>query len=164
VRAFIGLGSNLGDRLDNLKRALNSLEGSGIALRAVSSVYETEPVGPPQPDFLNAVCEVETDLPAVDLFRTLKRIEAQIGRVAGERWGPRVIDLDLLLYGDEMVQTPELVVPHPEMTRRAFVLVPLLEIAPEATLPSGELISSHAARGRVRKLGAGSELTGPGQH
>lgn len=111
-------------------------------MTALSSVYETDPVGPPQPDFLNAVAEVSTTLDAGELYRTLKEIEQVIGRRPGERWGPRIIDLDLLLYGDEVVDDRDLTVPHPEVTKRAFVLVPLAEVSPNARLPSGELISS----------------------
>jgi 2-amino-4-hydroxy-6-hydroxymethyldihydropteridine diphosphokinase len=114
-----------------------------IEVTALSSVYETDPVGPPQPDFLNAVVEVTTSMDAGELYRTLKEIEQVIGRGrAGERWGPRVIDLDLLLFGDEVVDDRDLTVPHPEMTKRAFVLVPLAEVSPSAQLPSGELIST----------------------
>jgi 2-amino-4-hydroxy-6-hydroxymethyldihydropteridine diphosphokinase len=137
VRAFIGLGSNLGDRLENLRAAVAALRTSdGIDVRRPSSVYDTDPVGPSQPDFLNAVLEIETTLPAVDLLARLKAIEAELGRERGERWGPRVIDLDLLLYGDQAIETDALNVPHPEMYERAFVLVPLGELAPEL-VPEG---------------------------
>lgn len=96
-----------------------------------SSVYDTDPVGPPQPNFLNAVVEVRTSLDARELLALLKSIETRLGRSAGERWGPREIDLDLLLYGDEEVDEPDLRLPHPKMWERSFVLVPLAEIAPE---------------------------------
>ncbi|MGH7426459.1 MAG: 2-amino-4-hydroxy-6-hydroxymethyldihydropteridine diphosphokinase [Candidatus Methylomirabilales bacterium] len=142
MRAFLGLGSNLGDRMANLRRALRALSALGEVV-AVSSVYETDPVGGPlQPDFLNAACEVETALPALDLVSSLKSIELDLGRRPGVRWGPRPIDLDLLLYGPETFEEPELVVPHAELTKRAFVLVPLLEIAPDLELPSGEPLSA----------------------
>lgn len=144
TRAFIGLGSNLGDRLGHLRRALEALGENGVRVVAASSVYETDPIGPPQPDFLNAVCEAETDLAPADLVALLKGIEAGIGRRPGERWGPREIDLDLLMYGDEVVDEAGARVPHPELTRRAFVLVPLLEIAPGLALPSGEKVAAVA--------------------
>jgi 2-amino-4-hydroxy-6-hydroxymethyldihydropteridine diphosphokinase len=121
-------------------------------VNAVSSVYETDPVGPPQADFLNAVCEVETSLEPHELYQTLKAIEQELGRKPGPRWGPRPIDLDLLLYGDEVIDEPELKVPHKELTNRAFVMIPLAEIAPDAPIPSGQNVSetmSHDA-GAVR--------------
>lgn len=131
MNAYIGLGSNQGDRLENLKRSMTLMAERGIQIEAVSSVYETDPVGPPQPDFLNAVCRVDTDLEPLELYRALKEIEALVGRRAGPRWGPREIDLDLLLYEDVKIDDPELTVPHPEMANRAFVQIPLAEIAPE---------------------------------
>lgn len=131
MNAYIGLGSNQGDRLENLKRSMTLMAGRGIQIEAVSSVYETDPVGPPQPDFLNAVCRVDTDLEPLELYRALKEIEALVGRRAGPRWGPREIDLDLLLYEGVKIDDPELTVPHPEMANRAFVQIPLAEIAPE---------------------------------
>lgn len=139
--AYIGLGSNVGDRLSNLRRAVKGCEASGIVVQEVSSVYETVPVGPPQPDFLNAVVRVWTELGAKELVETLKKIEAEIGRTESARWGPREIDLDLLLYGDEAVTESDVKVPHPQMLGRAFVLVPLLEIAPFVAMPSGEPIA-----------------------
>lgn len=136
--AYIGLGSNVGDRSDHLKRALETMKSRGIDVLETSSVYETDPVGPPQPDFLNAVCSVDTKLSPRELLRTLKEIEKAIGRSEGERWGPREIDLDLLLYGDETIDESDFKLPHPELTNRSFVLIPLLEIAPDLELPSGE--------------------------
>jgi 2-amino-4-hydroxy-6-hydroxymethyldihydropteridine diphosphokinase len=132
VQAFIGLGSNLGDRHSNLRAAVDALrETGGVSVIATSSIYETDPVGPPQPDFLNAVVEISTTLAPRELLGVLKDVEARIGRVPTERWGPREIDLDLLLYGEEALEEPGLVVPHPEMYARAFVLVPLTELHPE---------------------------------
>lgn len=128
--------------MGNLRRAIEELEHGGLEVVSTSCVYETAPVGPPQPDFLNAVCEVETDLEPAHLVQALKRIEATIGRVPGQRWGPREIDLDLLLFGQETIDEPEVSVPHPELTKRAFVLVPILEIAPDLELPSGEPLSA----------------------
>ena len=130
VQAFVGLGSNVGERLENLRRAVAELRSEVDVVR-VSSVYDTDPVGPPQADFLNAVVEIRTALGARELLALLKAIEARLGRSEGERWGPREIDLDLLLYGDAEVDEPDLRIPHPQMWERAFVLVPLAEIAPE---------------------------------
>lgn len=135
---YLGLGSNLGDRLANLRTALSLMEAAGIRVIKASSLYETEPVGPAQPDFLNAVCRVRTDLPPHGLLAALKRIEEQVGRVPRERWGPREVDLDILLYGTLTVDKPDLTVPHRELLNRPFVLIPLHEIAPELILPSGE--------------------------
>lgn len=154
--AFVGLGSNLGDREGYLLAALRAMPACGLAVDAVSSVYETDPLGPPQPDYLNAVAKVSTGLPAREVLAALKAIEAQLGREHTERWGPREIDLDLLLYGDEMIDTDDLCVPHPEMTKRSFVLVPLLEIAPDLDLPSGEPASAFCERNPpgIRRAGA----------
>lgn len=142
TRAYVGLGSNLGDRLDNLKRAVELLLEKGLAVMEASSVYETDPVGPPQPDFLNAAVAIDCDLPPAELVAVLKQVEAEIGREQSERWGPRVIDLDLLLYGEETVAEPGLTVPHAELTNRAFALVPVLEIDDDVELPSGEPLSA----------------------
>jgi 2-amino-4-hydroxy-6-hydroxymethyldihydropteridine diphosphokinase len=146
TRAFIGLGSNLGDRAQNLRQALAALRNQGIEIRQTSSIYETDPVGPPQPDFLNAAAEIETSLPPLDLLATLKQTETEQGREPGEPWGPRLIDLDLLLYGTESINEPNLTIPHPELTKRAFALVPLLEIDPNLELPSGEPLSAFLER------------------
>ncbi len=138
TQAFIGIGSNVGDRLEFLRRAVDALRELGRV--RTSSVYETDPVGPPQDAFLNAVASLETALRPHDLLAALKRIEAELGRIPRERWGPREIDLDLLLYGDETIDEPGLSVPHPEMTKRGFVLVPLVEVAPDARLPNGQIL------------------------
>jgi len=135
---YVALGSNLGDRLGYLQAALAALPAWGLEPVAVSSVYESDALGPPQPDYLNAVASVTTSLPPRGVLDALKAIEAEIGRRHTQRWGPREIDLDLLLYGDEMLEEEGLTVPHPEMTKRSFVLLPLLEIAPDLDLPSGE--------------------------
>lgn len=142
TRAFVGLGSNLGDRLEHLKTAVEILKAKGVAVMEASSVYETDPVGPPQPDFLNAAVAVQTDLPPAELVAVLKQVEAEIGRQQTEKWGPRVVDLDLLLYGKDTVAEPNLTVPHPELTNRAFALVPILEIDDDVELPSGEPLSA----------------------
>lgn len=137
--AWLGLGSNLGDREGNLRRALELLPAAGeVEIIRASSVYETAPVGMTgQPEFLNLVAEARTVLDPRALLRRCLEVEDALGRVRGERWGPRLIDVDLLLYGDEVVDTGELVLPHPEMLRRAFVLVPLLELDPQLRMPDG---------------------------
>ena len=149
TRAFVGLGSNLGDRLQNLRSAVEYLGRKGVTVLAASSVYETEPVGPPQPEFLNAAVAVETDLPPAELVTLLKKAEAEIGRKQTERWGPRIIDLDLLLYGEEAVSEPGLSLPHAELTNRAFAMVPVLEIDEDVELPSGEALSGFCERDRA---------------
>jgi 2-amino-4-hydroxy-6-hydroxymethyldihydropteridine diphosphokinase len=142
VIAYIGLGSNLGDRLANLQRAVDLLARTeGVAVLRSSRVYETDPVGPPQPDYLNAVIEVATSLPAGAILRACLRVEAELGRVRAERWGPRTIDLDLLAYGRESIEEAGLSVPHPRMHERLFVLAPLLELEADPPLPGGRTIA-----------------------
>jgi 2-amino-4-hydroxy-6-hydroxymethyldihydropteridine diphosphokinase len=138
-RAFLGLGSNVGDRLANLSRAVGLLcAEDGVRVRRSSRVWETDPVGgPPQPDFLNAVVEVETVLSPRELLAVCHRVESALGRVRDVQWGPRTIDVDLLLFDDRVVADPDLVVPHPRMTERAFVVLPLLELDADLRLPSG---------------------------
>jgi len=131
VRAFLGLGSNLGDREANLRRAIELLVAAGrIKVVRTSSLYETDPVGPPQPDYLNAVAEVTTTRTARELLDAALDVERELGRVRDERWGPRTVDVDVLLYGDEHIDEPGLTVPHPRMRQRAFVMVPLRELDP----------------------------------
>jgi 2-amino-4-hydroxy-6-hydroxymethyldihydropteridine diphosphokinase len=139
VTAYLGLGSNLGDRLANLGSAVHALgEEPGVRIEASSRVWETAPVGgPPQPDYLNAVVRAETDLSAPELLEACRRVEAAFGRVRAERWGARTIDVDVLLYGDETIDRADLVVPHPRLTERAFVVLPLLELDPDPVLPDG---------------------------
>ena len=142
VRAYLGLGSNLGDRLGNLRRAVALLgQRDGIRVVRSSRVFETEAVGPPQPDYLNAVAEVETSLTARQLLDECLAIERDIGRVRTERWGPRVIDVDLLTFGDQRIDEPGLTVPHPRMHERGFVLVPLLELDADPPLPNGRRVA-----------------------
>jgi 2-amino-4-hydroxy-6-hydroxymethyldihydropteridine diphosphokinase len=156
IEAFIGLGSNLGDRLGNLGLAVEKLEQEpGFLLRRVSLAYETEPVGPPQPRYLNAVVQVGTLLSPRATLHKLQGIEEALGRIRRERWGSREIDLDLLLYGEREVNQTALIVPHPLLSRRAFVLVPLAEIAPLAMLPgrgrtAEELVASLTAEDRAQ--------------
>jgi 2-amino-4-hydroxy-6-hydroxymethyldihydropteridine diphosphokinase len=137
ARCFIGLGSNLGDRKKHIARAIERLKATaGIVVGRVSSLIKTAPVGgPPQGDFLNGVVEIETALPPRDLLKRLQEIEDSLGRVRGEHWGPRTIDLDILLYADQTLREPDLVIPHPLMHERAFVLKPLAEIAPDVRHP-----------------------------
>jgi 2-amino-4-hydroxy-6-hydroxymethyldihydropteridine diphosphokinase len=139
VAAYLGLGSNLGDRLANLQAAVDALQREpALRVTASSRVWETTPVGgPPQPDYLNAVVRIETDLSARDLLHVARRVESRLGRIRKERWGARTIDVDVLLHDDEQIDEPDLVVPHPRMTQRAFVLLPLLELEPDPVLPDG---------------------------
>lgn len=132
--AVIALGSNLGSREDHLRAALDALGRLGTITRR-SSLYETPPVGPPQPNYLNAIVLVETALEPATLLGELLAIERTRGRIRDVRWGPRTLDLDLVAYGDRAVSQPGLHVPHPEAHRRAFVLVPLAEVAPSLVLP-----------------------------
>lgn len=144
---YIGLGSNQGDSVAHLKSALKHLaDHASIELQAVSSFYQTMPVGPKdQPDYVNAVAGLRSDLSAQELLAVLLEIERLHGRVRDPnlRWGPRTLDLDLLLYGDAIIQEANLIVPHPELCKRAFVVYPLLEIAPDLSLPSGSALKTY---------------------
>ncbi|HVM36433.1 MAG TPA: 2-amino-4-hydroxy-6-hydroxymethyldihydropteridine diphosphokinase [Actinomycetota bacterium] len=156
--AHIGIGSNVGDRQGFVRRAVQELRTTeGIEVLGASSLYETSPVGgPPQRSFVNAVVKLETSLDARALFETLKEIERRLGRASEEmRWGPRVADLDLLLFGDEKVSEPDLEIPHPRMGTRRFVLVPLLEVSPGITDPWGAPYADllDEAEGIVEPLG-----------
>ena len=135
--AYIGFGSNIGDRLAYIQSAIHTLsEIAGITLQKISSIYTTDPVGyESQAQFLNGVAAIQTSLSPLSLLHALKDIETAIGRKHRTRWGPREIDLDILIYGDLYVQTQKLVIPHPEMHLRGFVLVPLAEIAPDLVHP-----------------------------
>jgi 2-amino-4-hydroxy-6-hydroxymethyldihydropteridine diphosphokinase len=129
VRAYLGIGSNLGDRLAYLQGAVDGLAATdGVEVVAVSAVYETDPVGPEQPDYLNAVVAVDTTLGARVLLAVGQRLEAEAHRVRGERWGPRTLDVDVLFYGDARIDEPDLVVPHPRWHERDFVLAPLADL------------------------------------
>ena len=144
TKAYLGLGSNLGDRLANLQRALELLAAQpGIRVLRCSRVYETDPVGgPPQPDFLNAVVEVQTSFTPGELLAACRAAEEALARVRDERWGPRTIDIDILTFGDVVVDEPDLTVPHPRMHERGFVLAPLLELDPDPRLPGGRRIGT----------------------
>jgi 2-amino-4-hydroxy-6-hydroxymethyldihydropteridine diphosphokinase len=142
TRAYLGLGSNLGDRLGNLRRAVDLLDGRGVRVLRSSRVYETDPVGgPDQPDYLNAVVEVEASGSARDLLEACRAVEDELGRVRGERWGPRTIDVDVLTFDDQIIDEPDLQVPHPRMHERAFVLIPLLELDADPPLPGARRAS-----------------------
>jgi 2-amino-4-hydroxy-6-hydroxymethyldihydropteridine diphosphokinase len=139
----IALGSNLGDSLAILEGAIDRLERSpGISVRRYSRWYRTAPIGPPQPDYLNGCAVLDVESTPEALLETLLQIEREFDRVRGERWGPRTLDLDLLLYDGLILETPTLQIPHPRMRERAFVLIPLAEIAPDWNEPiSGKAIA-----------------------
>ncbi len=148
ITGYLSLGSNVGDRLENLRAAMRMFCEVGIALRCTSSVYETEPVGHANQDwFLNCVVEVSTSLEPVALLHALQRIEHDLGRTPTIPNGPRTIDLDILLYGDLILKSNELTLPHPRMLERRFVLEPLAEIAPDALIPGTTISSKQALAG-----------------
>ncbi len=130
--SYLGLGSNLGDRLAHLQFALDGLAARAGTVVGVSAVYETQPMGgPAQPDYLNAVVALDTALDARGLLELAKALEGEAGRNPdGERWGPRPLDIDILMVGDDRVEEPDLVVPHPRIHQRGFVLAPLADVAP----------------------------------
>ena len=133
--AYLGLGSNIGERQENLRQALELLSAK-MSLEEVSSVYETEPVGyREQPLFLNLVCRITTNLPPEELFVFVKDVETRMGRVSSFPNAPRIMDIDILFYEDRIVSTRDLTLPHPRLQNRAFVLVPLREIAPDLIHP-----------------------------
>jgi 2-amino-4-hydroxy-6-hydroxymethyldihydropteridine diphosphokinase len=157
---FLGLGSNVGDRRANLQAAVNTLPAHGVAVLAASSIYETEPVGEvlDQPDFYNACIQVRTALEPEALLDACKAVERELGRLAGGvRHGPRPIDVDLLLLGAETYRSERLSLPHEQVTSRRFVLVPLLELAPDLVVPgAGPAAAALAALGKegyVRRAG-----------
>jgi len=159
VRYYLGLGSNIGDREGYLRQALEMIgKVEGIAVTAVSSVYETDPVGgPEQREYCNAVAAIETGLPPWHVLETMLRIEQSLGRNRDTRWGPRTIDIDILMAGDIVLKEEGLVIPHPRYRERAFVLIPFAEIAPAERDPEtgetiGEIVRGIDASG-VRKTG-----------
>ncbi|MDD3023913.1 MAG: 2-amino-4-hydroxy-6-hydroxymethyldihydropteridine diphosphokinase [Syntrophomonadaceae bacterium] len=151
---YIGLGSNQGDKIRNLHDALRSMRSIiGINIKKISSLYISEPWGYlEQPDFINQVIEIETEISARELLHNLQNIEIKMGRQRIKKWGPRVIDLDILLYGDEEINTSELIIPHPYMRERLFVLLPLQEINSELVFPGdGAKIKEVLIRAEVRE-------------
>ncbi len=154
MKVFIALGSNMGEREENIRRALELLSQlPDTELVRASSLYDTEPVGEiEQPNFLNAVAELDTDMAARQLLWNLLLIEKRLGRVRTQKWGPRTIDLDLLLFGDQVIDEDDLRVPHPELIRRSFVLTPLAELEPALVHPTtGETIQSHLSQLHVTR-------------
>ncbi len=158
---YLSLGSNLGDRTGNLAAGLRALDArDAVRVVAVSQCYETEPIGViDQPPFLNMAAAVETALEPLELLDVVKAVEVEAGRAPGVPWGPRILDIDIILWGDRIVETPPLRVPHHEFRHRAFVLTPLAEIAPEIVDPVsgrtvGELAANPALEGWVSNIGA----------
>jgi 2-amino-4-hydroxy-6-hydroxymethyldihydropteridine diphosphokinase len=155
---YLALGSNVGDREENLRRAIQLLSEAGIRIKKSSSIYETEPVDYLEQDwFLNSVLEAETELAPLELLRTMRGIEASMGSKKPFAKGPRLIDLDILLYGEQSIHTGELQVPHPRMLERKFVMVPLVEIAAELRHPSWtatakDILAKSRDRSEVRKF------------
>lgn len=132
AKAFLSIGTNIGERLENLNDALSGLGASDkINITNVSSVYETDAVGYEDQAFLNIAVEIETDFPPIDLLDFCLALELELGRVRLFKWGPRLIDIDVLLYDDVKTDTEKLKIPHPYMKERAFVMIPLIEISPE---------------------------------
>ncbi len=164
LAAFLGLGSNLGDRLEHMREAVRHLAAvPHVEIQRVSSLYETAPMGGPadQNWFLNAVVAVRTRLSPGGLLQACRQIEGDLGRVRGERFGPRTMDVDVLLYADHIIKTAELTVPHPRLHERRFVLVPLVEVAPDLQHPTlgrsmSNLLAALAAKDEVRRI-AGSD-------
>ena len=155
VTCYLGLGSNIGDRRANLAEAVQRLaQIPAVEIVRTSSIYETAPVGPQdQPDFFNQVVQVEVSCMPRQLLGLVQGIEQQMGRVRRRRWGERIIDIDILLYGDETIDELDLQIPHPQMLARQFVLVPLAEIAPDLALPDGRRAADAAAgSAQVRRV------------
>jgi 2-amino-4-hydroxy-6-hydroxymethyldihydropteridine diphosphokinase len=167
ITVYIALGSNIGEREENLRAALQHLPGVGVHVKRVSSLYETEPVDFLDQDwFLNAALEAETELDALDLLHALRLIESLMGSRKAFAKGPRLLDLDILLYGNETIDTPQLQVPHPRMLDRKFVLVPLAEIAPNLRHPSwrsgaAQLLAGIKDRSEVKKIRDASAIWSP---
>jgi 2-amino-4-hydroxy-6-hydroxymethyldihydropteridine diphosphokinase len=151
-RAFIGLGANLGKKRQNLSMAVEMIQAlPQVELEKISSCYKSSPWGKrDQAEFLNQVIMIQTDLPPRDLLHHLLDIEIKMGRQRNERWGPRNIDLDILVYGDEVIDSTELKIPHPYMHERLFVLIPFMEIAPDYAFPGGANIKEVLARALAR--------------
>ncbi|TRW48172.1 2-amino-4-hydroxy-6-hydroxymethyldihydropteridine diphosphokinase [Aliidiomarina halalkaliphila] len=146
VKVYVGLGANLGNPAQTLSAVLNDLRQADFVDDLVSSsLYASKPMGPQdQPDYVNAVARFNTDLPPIALLDALQGLEQDYGRVRGQRWGARTLDIDILLYGDQRLSLPRLTVPHSGLELREFVVVPLAEIAPDLDLPSGNSVKSLA--------------------
>jgi 2-amino-4-hydroxy-6-hydroxymethyldihydropteridine diphosphokinase len=157
ARCYLGLGSNLGDREGAVRESIDLIAAGGdIEVRGVSSFYVTKAWGNEnQPDFVNAVAAVDTDLKPAEVLARTRAVEIEMGRERREKWGPREIDIDLLLYGDEVVETGDLSVPHPGIEERAFVLVPLLELAPDLVHP----VTGKRLAESLRRLESGVEVS-----
>ena len=155
MKAYLGLGGNLGDRGYYLRQAVAALKNSQeyIEIKAISGIYETEPWGDSeQPAYWNQVVEIETALAPLELLQVCQEIENKFGRKRNLHWGPRTIDIDLLIYDNMCWNTEQLRLPHPYLEKRAFVLAPLREIAPELVLPSGKPIAEVFGEGKVHPL------------
>ncbi len=158
ITVYVALGSNVGNREENLRRAIALLGEAGVVVKKISSIYETEPLDYLEQDwFLNGVVEAETNFGGLELLRVLRGIENRMGSKKEFAKGPRLIDLDILLYGSETIETEELQVPHPRMLQRRFVMVPLAEIAPEVRHPSWsgnarEMLERSEDRSEVRRF------------
>lgn len=152
-KAYLGLGANLGDKVASLQRAIAMVDAhDGCSISGISSIYITKPIGvKDQPDFANVVIEVNTSLDPYELLGLCNKIEDEIGRKRTIRWGPRVIDMDILLYDGVNIYDERLTIPHPRMMERAFVILPLAEIAPDLVLPGG--ITARGAANNVDRAG-----------
>ncbi|OPX17626.1 2-amino-4-hydroxy-6-hydroxymethyldihydropteridine diphosphokinase [candidate division WOR-3 bacterium 4484_100] len=146
-KIFLLLGTNLGNGKENLIRALDELEKKGITILRRSRIYKTQPWGySNQPDFLNLGVEVKCDYPPTELLNILKQIEKKLGRIKGPRWGPRLIDIDIIFYGNQIVKTRELTIPHPQFFNRPFALHIIAELAPDFIPPGSDLRMSEISR------------------
>jgi 2-amino-4-hydroxy-6-hydroxymethyldihydropteridine diphosphokinase len=147
ARVYLGFGGNLGDVRATLAGVHAALPGEGVVVARQAPLYRTPPMGPPgQPDYLNTVLEVDTALAPLEVLAAVKRIEAALGRVPSVRWGPRALDLDVLLYDDAIVALPTLTVPHAGLTQRRFVLAPLAALVPDRVVPgTGRTVAEHLA-------------------
>jgi len=156
--AYIGLGSNLSEPIEQVKNAINEIRNIAQSqVTAVSSLYLSKPMGPQdQDDYINAILALETSLSAIELLSSLQAIENKAGRVRKEnRWGARILDLDIILFGDEVINSDRLIIPHYGMTEREFVLLPLVEMSPELNLPNGDnvkVLSQNIANNGIRRL------------